>query len=185
MAMLHSNIDRSSDKPNALAFGINNAAASHAVKHAGIKIASLVFVLAVILLFMIAGGVSGHPASTQLNSTPTAGSPNAQNDPAPNAAASAQSDTSSSVTVNASNGNTSKSSVKVTVNGQDVPVPANGKVQKTVTTSGGTTTFSINTSTQGSGGNDSTSSTSLNVLNNSTTFGNNDSNTYTDGEPMD
>jgi hypothetical protein len=59
--------------------------------------------------------------------------------------------------------------VHLTVNGQDIPVPANGSTQQTVTDSGGQTsvTTNSNVTSQGSANNSSSTSFSLNVTNSS------------------
>lgn len=72
---------------------------------------------------------------------------------------------SSSVSVNSS-GNSS-STTQVTVDGQNVTVPENGTVQKTITSPDGSTSVSITSNSQSGGSNNSNTSTNLSVSTNS------------------
>jgi len=62
---------------------------------------------------------------------------------------------------------TSNVDTKITVNNQDIPVPENGTVHRTIQSDNGTTNVTVNTST-GTTSNQSTTSTSTNV--NTSTF---------------
>lgn len=80
-----------------------------------------------------------------------------------------------SVQANVSGSGTAASNVQVNVNGQNIPVPANGSVQRTVTSSDGSQTTSVSatnsTNSQSNAQNSSSTSFNLNVSSNSTTSG--------------
>ena len=64
----------------------------------------------------------------------------------------------------ADNTATQSSNVRLTINGQDVAVPANGTVQQTVPASdGGETSVSVNSQSQGTSGNNSSSSLNVDI----------------------
>ena len=74
-------------------------------------------------------------------------------------------------TDNQQSGSTSQTNASVTVNNQQIPVPQNGTVSKTITSGNGTTNVTISSSSSNSGDASSTTSSSLNV--NTDTFTNN------------
>ncbi len=59
--------------------------------------------------------------------------------------------------------NDSGSSVKVTVNGQDIPVPDGGTLDTTIPTGNGSTAVHVDTDASGGGSNNSSSSLNVNI----------------------
>jgi len=100
------------------------------------------------------------PAGSASADTPTSSSPNNH--------------ASSSVHASVSASGTGAPDVQLQVNGQNIPVPANGTTQQTVTSTDGSQTSvkaSSNVSSAGDASNSSTTMFSLNVTSNSSTGG--------------
>jgi len=89
----------------------------------------------------------------------------AQNQVEPLQAMTGQSDANPGGASSQGSSNQQQSSTSVTVNGTDIPVPANGEIHKTVTNSGGTTSVSVS---HDSSGDSSYSSLDVQVFSHST-----------------
>lgn len=121
-----------------------------------------------------------HTANSSLQASDKSSSNNNDNNNAnadSNIDASLKSNVSSSSveqhTTVSSSSNGPTSSAQVTVNGQNVPVPKNGSLSKTITNnSGGTSHVEVHSSNQGTASNSSTTNFSVNVTNDSSTEGN-------------
>ena len=77
-----------------------------------------------------------------------------------------------STTVHATTNSTGDSATQLTVNGQSVPVPQNGSVDRSFTNDTGTTSVNVSTSTDGSTSNTSSTSLDLNVTTSDSSGGN-------------
>ena len=148
---------------------------SHALKHAGFKIVALALLFAVIAAVAISSDASGK---TETNVQRTA-DPNSSDlmVSSQSASVSALSDQ----TTTGQSANSSNTSVHVTVNGQDVPVPGNGSVQKTITSADGSTTVNVSSTSNGDSTNSSFTSTNFNMSTNSSSVNNGYSSTLMNG----
>jgi hypothetical protein len=96
-------------------------------------------------------------------------------DPAPSASSSTNIESNTS-------GQTGNATTHVTMNGEDVDVPQNGSIHKTVTNpDGSTSTLDVSTSNQGDASNQSSTSTNVNINNSSSSYSSSYSSTQTTG----
>jgi len=153
---------------------------SHVLRQSSVKIVGLLLFLAVcVAVFVLTSHTSAstahntstlhQPSPTQLTITQhTATSPQSQTSSQPQSGQSSAAPLSSSSvsdTTSSSGSSSGPSKTRVSVNGQDIPVPQNGTVQKTISGTDGSTSVSVSSSSQSSGdsSNNSSSSTELNV----------------------
>lgn len=148
---------------NASSLSLRQTLATHSALNTSLKIAGIVVLLsicALILLTQRASGGSGAKHAFSSASNAIVNTP-ANDQTVTNSGSSSSVSSQMSVSAQGGANNAPQSSMKVNVNGQDVPVPQNGSVQRTVTNpDGSSTSYSVNSS-QGSSSN--SSSTSLNV----------------------
>jgi cytoskeletal protein RodZ len=136
-----------------------------------IGLALLLFAVLILLVDRTAGAPkqAANSSALQINhSVSSSSNPLNSNNGTTSSNSTAQSNSSASSNVSASvnSSDSGHSSAKVTVNGQDIPVPQNGSTQQTVTSpDGSTTNVSVSQSTSGNGQatNANSTNTSLNV----------------------
>jgi len=135
--------------------------------HASLKVAGVLVFITLCALIILSAQASGKQANDEFNYANKDSVSSLSLDAASQSGATAdgsQSNSGSNISASVQAGSDSNgTSVNVSVNGEDMTVPPNGSLHKTVTDDGGTTTVNVNTSTQGEANNRSTTRTTLNV----------------------
>lgn len=187
MAILHTTTGQPENRPYTSSLFLNHTSRAAALKRTGIKIAGISLLLVIGTLLVLATRAGGNQASPAGNSLTSSAEKTDQTSPQqptgskPDTRSSSVSQqTQTSQQLPSSDGHNS-ASMQVTVNGENIPVPQNGSVQRTIETPSGTTNLNVSTSTDGSSINSSLTSTNMNVSSSSWSISSDGTNTYVNG----
>lgn len=187
MAILHTTTGQPENRPYTSSLFLKHTNRAVALKRTGIKIAGISLLIVIGALLILATSAGGNKASPARNSLTSSTEPTGTTSPQqstgskPDMGSSSvlqQTQTSQQPPSGFSHGS---QSTQVTVNGENIPVPQNGSVHRTIETPSGTTSLDVSTDTNGSSYNSSFTSTNMNVSSSSWSISSDGTNTYVNG----
>lgn len=176
MAMLRTSTDNQLDRPGASSFfaASSGTAATHVLRHISTKLVLVaLFVIACTVIFMASVASNKQPGDPKQSVGASATAQlNTSTQSATNSTPPLTTQQTVQSTTSTSSADGSGPSLHVSVNGQEIPVPESGNVQKTVVTPDGST-LNISSSTQGGASNSSSVSTTMSITNSSSSTSSN------------